>query len=485
MFARRKAEYFARKPTSQKIELERCCRHLSARAALRHSTIVMSTPLPVHIDGLLAYLRQPNEKANEDLALGYFRKVFGTTFTRQKEAKRADGYVPGYFVLELKGDPNKWLSGLFQGLAYRNENLEFGQIVVGAKNFLAVWQIDDIPQNIREEIAAEKIAPSTVGAKYAKKYAAQKNALLKSAVWNGGDLLAPLFMSQADLVLNKIKSFEQTLKSGRKVRQKITLNNFISHLKEMKLFFDADQQIKTVRAFYSMLYGWTETSTIQISQKTLDQATLGGEIINNLIPGKIAQFREFVESRFIDPEADGYDEFFSRYDMALDAVDKSFRVKHGIFFTDLDLSKFVLWLVRGNIPDLGKRYLVIDPACGSGNLVTNWRSPLELRHKVVSEIEPELLFAVEQRMKGDAWHNGKFTVVPKVSENKGLNFLNCTADEYLQQVRLGLAEKGQTPDKPLAFLCNPPYRSDDDQSATSVAYKVDQSILNLTGADRA
>ena len=39
--------------------------------------------------------------------------------------------------------------------------------------------------------------------------------------------------------------------------------------------------------------------------------------------------------------------------------------------------------------------------------------------KIVSEIEPELLFAVEKRMKGDAWHNGKFTVVPKVEENEG------------------------------------------------------------------
>ncbi|MBZ0148607.1 MAG: hypothetical protein K8F62_13840 [Pseudorhodoplanes sp.] len=66
----------------------------------------MPKALPAHVEGFLAYLRQPNEKANEDLALGYFRKVFGDTFTRQKDAKRSDGYVPGSFVLELKGQSN-------------------------------------------------------------------------------------------------------------------------------------------------------------------------------------------------------------------------------------------------------------------------------------------------------------------------------------------------------------------------------------------
>lgn len=135
-----------------------------------------------------------------------------------------------------------------------------------------------------------------------------------------------------------------------------------------------------------------------------------------------------MEDRFVYlHEHENVDDFFARYDEALDAVDKEFRIKHGIFFTDRELSRLVMSLVKQHLPNLGKNYLVIDPACGSGNLVTNWRSPLELRHKVVSEIEPELLFAVEKRMKGDQWHNGKFTVVPKVAENKGLNFLDRSA----------------------------------------------------------
>lgn len=448
------------------------------------SSVGVGAPVPAHINGLLAYLRQPNEKANEDLALAYFRKIYDTQFTRQTEAKRADGYVAGSFVLELKGETNKWLSGLFQGLAYKNEGLDFGQIVVASKNFLAVWRVEDLPEAIREEIAQDPAAPNVIGTKYARKYSAQKHTLLKSAIWNGDDLFTPLFSSRTDVVISKINSFEQTLLKGRKVRLKLTVNNFAAMLREMKSFFDPENPIKAVRAFYSMLYAWTDASTVQISYKITDQATLGGETITDLVPAKRLRFKEFVENSYIATDANsGYDDFFSQYDVALDAVDKGFRIKHGIFFTDLYLSKFVMWLVRQHIPELGKHYLVIDPACGSGNLVTNWRSPLVLRHKVVSEIEPELLFAVEQRMKGDLWHNGKFTVVPKVAENKGLNFLNCSAADYLAQIRHCLEEKGQSTDRPIAFLCNPPYRSDDDQTTTSVAYKIDPSILDLTGQD--
>jgi hypothetical protein len=444
----------------------------------------MAKSLPSHFTGLLAYLGQPHEKANEDLALSYFRTVFGEAFTRQQDAKRADGYMPGSFVLELKGSGNDWLSGLFQGLAYKNSTLDFGQIVVAARNFLAIWQVSDLPEKIRKEIAAEEASPSEIGKAYSKKYSSQKNELLKSAIWNGAGYFGPLFLSQPDAVLDRLRSFEKTLKEGRKVRQRVTLSNFPTMLREMASFFDPAQPIKTVRAFYGMLSAWTDGSTVQISQRHPDQATLGGEAISNLIPGKRLHFKDFVEARYVATDADNEsDAFFARYDEAIDAVDNSFRKTHGIFFTDLDLSRFAMWLVARHVPKLGQDYLVIDPACGSGNLVTNWRSPLELRHKVVSEIEPELLFAVERRMKGDTWHSGKFTVVPKVSEGKGLNFLDRSATEYLGALTAALIEKGQSPDKPLAFLCNPPYRSDDDQAAVAISYEVHPSIVDITGVD--
>lgn len=221
-----------------------------------------------------------------------------------------------------------------------------------------------------------------------------------------------LFLSNPAAILDIVKGFEKSLRAGTRARLKITPANFANVLKNMKQFFIPSQPVKTVRAFYSMVYAWNQISSVVLSNKASDQATLGGEVITDLIPSMRLKFKAFVENYYIDPGPSGsVDEFFAKYDAALDAVDKNFRVKHGIFFTDLYLSKIIMWLVKQRIPDLGKNYLVIDPACGSGNLVTNWRSPLELRHKVVSEIEPELLFAVERRMKGDCWHNGKFTVV--------------------------------------------------------------------------
>jgi hypothetical protein len=445
----------------------------------------MATSLPPHVEGLLTYLSRPHEKANEDLALTYFRKVFGSSFTRQEDAQRADGYVAGSFVLELKGRSGNWLSGLFQGLAYRNKGLDFSQIVVAANTFLAVWRVDELDPLIREQVALVKDPPSKVGAFFARKYSRKAKDILKRAIWRADVELGSLFRaSDPALTIEKIKSFEHALREGRKVRQTVTLKNFISVLREMKEFFDPDQPVKAVRAFYSMVYAWKETSTLQLSVRNSDVATLEGETITNLMPSRRTRFKDFVDNHYVRlGPAEDIDDFFARYDEALDAIDKDFRVKNGMFFTDRDLSKFVMWLVKQHIPHLGKNYLVIDPACGSGNLVTNWRSPLELRHKVVSEIEPELLFAVEKRMKGDQWHNGKFTVVPKTSENRGLNFLDKSAEEYLRELRVSLDEKGHKPDKPLAFLCNPPYRNDDDQGAKGINYKVHESIVKQVGMD--
>jgi hypothetical protein len=452
----------------------------------------MPTQVPAHIEGLLRFLSRPEERANEDLALGYFRHVYGDVFTRQQEAMNADGYVPGSFVLELKGTTTSWLTGLLQGLAYKNKGLDFSQIVVAAKNFLAVWRVADLPEDVRDEVSAAKGAPNRIGSLFAKKYAKRRKALLEKATWSGTELTGSLFQ-QPDLIVERIKSFEKTIAEGEKVRLKVTLKNFTSVLKEMKKFFDPSQPVKTVRAFYSMLYGWTDTATIQLSDKVNHKAALRGETITELVPSKRRQFKDYVENHYVYlGSGENRDDFFARFDEALDAVDKNFRRRHGIFFTDLDLSKFVLWLVKQHVPNLGKNYLVIDPACGSGNLVTNWRSPLELRHKVVSEIEPDLLFAVEKRMQGDQWHNGKFTVIPKVSENKGLNFLDCSAEEYLEVIRTYLAAKGQKPDRPLAFLCNPPYKNDDDnvayektdgQPAEGIGYKIHDSIIEVTGTD--
>ncbi|MCP0914915.1 hypothetical protein NKV53_11310 [Legionella sp. 27cVA30] len=437
--------------------------------------------LPAHIDGLLQYLGQPHEKANEDLALSYFRKIF-PGFTRQSDASRSDGYVKGHFVLELKGKTKDWYSGLFQGLAYKRD-LDFSVIVVATKGFLGVWKANDLPDEIIEACLTTSGAPCAIGKKIASDYKHLEKQIFEKAIWSD-DHMYLLFNEDKQYFVDKIVSFENALRSCEKVRLKITPTNFTKVLKELAQFFDPTQPIKAVAAFYTMIYSWDENSIVSLSNRDQTQASLPGEAIRYLIPGQRVKFKKFVENYYIDQSKfEDLDEFFAQYDKAIDSVDKNFRVQHGVYFTDLNLSKFVMWLVKQSIPDLGKNYIVIDPACGSGNLVTNWKSPLELRHKVVSELEPDLLYAVDQRLKKDPWHAGRFTVVPKVGSGEGLNFLDKSAKEYIEIIEKALKEKGKKFDKPIAFLCNPPYRGDDDTTAESIDYSIHQSIIDCIGKE--
>lgn len=436
-------------------------------------------------EGIKAYLSQERER-NEDLVLMYFRHLYPESFERQSDAAMADGYVPGHFVLEIKGIRNDWMSGLFQGLSYEKKGLSFNLVVVVAEGFLGVWDKKDIPKDVKSFIDESKGAPSAIGKKAAQLFKSKSRSLLEKAIW----LLPPsegLFTSSVVNFNQTLTSFEKTLAASRKKRIAITTKNFCKFLPSMKEFFDPDNQMKTIRAFYGLIYApWDDSSFVYLNEKEHDKATVGGIEITHLIPSKRNKFKEFIENHSIQISGnENKDDFFSMYDDALDAIDRQFRIKNGIFFTDLDLSKFVMWMVKQRLPNLGKNYIVVDPACGSGNLVTNWRSPLELRHKVVSEIEPELLYAVEQRMKGDQWHDGKFTVVPKVTENKGLNFLDISATEYLNVLKGYLKDKGIKPNKPIAFLCNPPYRSDDDQTAEAINYQIDPNIISMIGPDAA
>lgn len=436
-----------------------------------------------NIKNLKAYLSQPSER-NEDMAINYFRSLFAD-FDRQSDAHNADGYVKGHFVLELKGDTSDWYKALLQGCAYATKGLAFSLVVVACKQFLAIWSVDRIPVEVRDYITSlDGKSPSKIGELAAQKFKHLRETIKRENEWYKPEIFTSLF-SDDELFAVSIREFEKVLKSGRKRRVPITLKNFLLKLDEMKPFFDQKKPIKTVRAFYAMIYGpWDESSTVHLDPRFTDRATLCGVQITDLIPNKRQSFKQFAEGHYISlADSEHNDDFFAQLDQAIDRVDRDYRIKHGIFFTDLDLSKFAMWFVKRELEDLGDKYLVIDPAAGSGNLVTNWKSPLELRHKVVSELDPELLFQVETRMKGDPWHDGKFTVVPKTSENKGLNFLDRSASDYLAVLKHYLAEKGHRPNKPLAFLCNPPYRSDDDQSAEKVDYDIHPSIIELTGSD--
>jgi len=91
-------------------------------------------------------------------------------------------------------------------------------------------------------------------------------------------------------------------------------------------------------------------------------------------------------------------------------------------------------------------------------------------------------------MQVDPWHIEKgFTIIPKTSENKGLNFLDCSAEEYLHELKKELQLKNIAFDKPIAFLLNPPYKNTDEnvkaRESTDSEYEIDPSILELTGPD--
>jgi hypothetical protein len=129
---------------------------------------------------------------------------------------------------------------------------------------------------------------------------------------------------------------------------------------------------------------------------------------------------------------------------------------------------------------------VFDPAGGSGNLVSSWRG--KLKHKIVSELQPDLLRTIDRRMKADPFHiETGFTIIPKTSENKGLNFLDRSGQDYLNALKNELARKNITLDKPLAFLLNPPYKNTDENSSEreskDAEYEIHQSIYELTGED--
>lgn len=134
------------------------------------------------IDGIKAYLSQDRER-NEDLVLSYFRSLYPETFERQSDAAMADGYVPGHFVLEIKGNKNDWMAGLFQGLAYEKKGLSFNLVVVVAEEFLGVWDKNIIHKDIKEYILEQKGAPSAIGKKTAQHFKSKSRSILEKAVW--------------------------------------------------------------------------------------------------------------------------------------------------------------------------------------------------------------------------------------------------------------------------------------------------------------
>lgn len=434
---------------------------------------------------LLSYVLGESENATVDQLRSYFRSHF-PSFICESDANNADGYVPGKIVLEAKDNSKKWLSAFFQALAQGNE-LSFSLVVVATPRFLGAWKVSSLEKSWRDSAKrlAQSKAPNKVGEELGREYKDDIEAIKRKAVF----LVHP-FPDVSDEteseIISFLEEFREVLSSANQERLLIHPGNFQKFLPRFSTFFDQRKSLASVRNFYRVLQAWDKTSTLNFSSRTPTKATLGGEVLEDIKPDKRDALKEFVENHYVGvKEGQDFDDYFTKYDVAIDAVDPDFREDHGIYFTDINLSRFAMWYVKNQLGEIGSKYIIMDPACGSGNLVSNWRSPLQMKHKVISDLQPELLYAVEQRMKLDSWHRGKFTIVPKVEEDRGLNFINRSADDYLVEVKKYLEENNIEVSKPIAFLCNPPYSGKAATNTRDVNYHIDPSIVEAIGKQSA
>ena len=137
---------------------------------------------------------------------------------------------------------------------------------------------------------------------------------------------------------------------------------------------------------------------------------------------EVKDFKKFIEKHYVfTNEGSGLtvDYYFSRFDEVMARLDPEYIKQHGIFFTDSNLSKFALWFAKYHFPgNIDENYIVFDPAGGSGNLISSWRG--KLKHKIISELQPDLLRTIERRMKVDPLH---------IEDDSGLL-------SYLKQVKI-------------------------------------------------
>ncbi|MDI9358641.1 MAG: hypothetical protein QM528_06815 [Phycisphaerales bacterium] len=448
------------------------------------------------------YLKQDNnEDAKRPLLYPLFQKLFAHKFKIESDAAGADGYVEGQIIVECKSSYTQWLEGFYQALHYhRKFGLAYNTIIILAHHFVGVWQVNKLPEEviIYERTADINKPPSFIGKDNAKRTSqALKLAIKNHAIYwlEPKDLDNTIFEHAKNLITESYEILN-ILKNIGVDRLQINTHNFINIIEQLKSFFE--QPIDAVHAFYTMIAYWQDISSMAVldEDKPDELRVLGfkGHKISppiKISPIKLHDLKKFIDTHYIfTNEGSGLtvDYYFSRFDEVLAKIDPEYVKQHGIFFTNDYLSKFALWFVKENFSDkLNDNYIVFDPAGGSGNLISNWRS--KLKHKVIAELQPDLLKIIERRMQVDPWHiEHGFTIIPKTHDNKGVNFLDCSAQDYLDNLKKSIKEKSNMRiDKPLAFLLNPPYKNTDENQGvreqTAAQYDIHSSILAVAGND--
>lgn len=452
------------------------------------------------LDYLRKYIQSPSrENAKTLLLYPIFQKIFKDSFVIQTDADLADGYVEGQIIIETKSNFKDWVEGFFQALHYEQKyGLSFHTIIVMAKEFIGIWRVNKLPINIKEiaYTTNRDIPPNKAGKINAKKI----NTAGKLSIISASEL----FVTPDDFVTNiyregrsyihlthEIKDILVGINIGDEFkRSQINIGNFISAIEQMKRFFS--KPIDAVHAFYTMVAFWDISSTL-ITNETGDISLLGFQQTKNSKKIEIheknyPEFKRFVETKYVKVNGGSgirTDDYFARFDEVIAVIDPEYVRQHGIFFTDNNLSKFALWFAKEYLDEnINEDYIVFDPAGGSGNLVSSWKG--HLKHKIVSELQPDLLKTIEKRLEADPYHtNTGFTIIPKTSTGEGLNFLDTDAKDYLEKLYFELALNHQSIDKPFAFLLNPPYKNTDEnvkmREQTESHYEIHPSITDITG----
>ncbi len=453
------------------------------------------------LEKLKSYLKSElNEDAKRPLLYPLFQKLFKDKFRIESAANGADVYIEGALLVEAKTNATQWLEGFYQALHYQKKfGLAYNTIMVIAQEFVGIWRVNKIPETavIFAHTADAQKAPNIIGKENAKKtQKALKTEIKDKAMYwlEAADLKGDIFAGAKNLTTETFEVLK-ILKNLDSDRLQINTHNFIHCIERMKPFFE--QPIEAVHCFYSIVAFWDITATLAINDGQNEIRVIGfkGQRFseNIAIPAKsVTAFRKFIEGQYVfTNEGSGLtvDYYFSRFDEVLAMIDPEYVKQHGIFFTNDNLSKFALWFVKQQFGEsINDNYIVFDPAGGSGNLISAWRG--KLKHKIISELQPDLLKTIEKRMKADPFHlETGFTIIPKTSDNKGLNFLDRSAQEYWADLEKELKLKQVALDKPLAFLLNPPYKNTDENQSNRESkeahYALHPSITALTGEDAA
>jgi hypothetical protein len=437
-----------------------------------------------------------NEDAKRPLLYPLFHKLFRDKFLIESNANGADVYIKGKLIVECKTEYSQWLEGFYQALHYhKRHGLVYNTIIVIAHNYIAIWKVNKLPVDAAKlaQTTHSYLAPNKAGSENARKTSKKLREEIKDSAfyWLDPKQLGNDHLGGKSLT---IESYEvlKILNNLESDRLQINTHNFIETIESLKSYFN--RPIDAVHAFYTVVAYWDIGSTAALKDNGDVQVVgFGGHHISDVVkvPDQhIKEFAKFIETHYIfTNEGSGItvDYYFSRFDEVIARLDSIYVKQHGIFFTDSNLSRFALWFAKNHFPnDIDENYIVFDPAGGSGNLISSWRG--KLKHKIISELQPDLLRTIERRMKVDPWHVEKgFTIIQKTSENKGLNFLDKEAKEYLTTLQKELKYKNIQLDKPIAFLLNPPYKNTDENEKVrkdkEAAYEIHNSILEVTGDD--